>query len=74
MTKPNVLILLVTILPLILPLVCFSKDFGKKGHTYEIKEQAFLEMKDERLKGLDMKKHEEEMKARTSLLGHLNRC
>ena len=43
-----------------------AKDFGTRGHTYNIIEQPFLQMIDERLKKVDMdaerKKMEEALK------------
>lgn len=39
----------------------FAKDFGTKGHTYQIIEQPFLRMIDERLQKVDMKKEQEKM-------------
>ena len=38
-----------------------AKDFGTKGHTYQIIEQPFLRMIDERLQKVDMKKEQEKM-------------
>ena len=40
-----------------------AKDFGTKGHTYQIIEQPFLEMIDERLQKVDMQKEQEKMTA-----------
>ena len=40
-----------------------AKDFGIKGHTYQIIEQPFLRMIDERLQKVDMKKEQEKMTA-----------
>ena len=40
-----------------------AKDFGIKGHTYQIIEQPFLRMIDERLQKVDMEKEQEKMTA-----------
>jgi conjugal transfer pilus assembly protein TraW len=40
-----------------------AKDFGTRGHTYKIAEQGFLEMIDQRLQKVDMKKEREKMTA-----------
>ncbi len=42
-----------------------AKDFGKLGHTYEIAERNILEVINERLKKVDMKKIQEEAKTKT---------
>ncbi len=39
----------------------YAKDFGTRGHTYKIAEQAFLEMIEQRLQKVDMKKEQEKM-------------
>lgn len=54
----RLIILCVVILP---TLQAFAKDFGIKGHTYQIIEQPFLRMIDERLQKVDMKKEQEKM-------------
>lgn len=41
----------------------YAKDFGTRGHTYKIAEQAFLEMIDQRLQKVDMKKEQAKMTA-----------
>lgn len=41
----------------------YAKDFGTRGHTYKIAEQAFLEMIDQRLEKVDMKKEQAKMTA-----------
>lgn len=41
----------------------YAKDFGTRGHTYKITEQAFLEMIDQRLQKVDMKKEQAKMTA-----------
>jgi len=57
----NQLIILFTAIFATLPV--YAKDFGTKGHTYEIIEQPFLGMIDERLQKVDMKKEQEKMTA-----------
>ena len=42
-------------------LSAYAKDFGTRGHTYKIAEQAFLEMIDQRLQKVDMKKEQAKM-------------
>lgn len=41
----------------------FAKDFGTKGHAYQIIEQPFLRMIDERLQKVDIRKEQEKMTA-----------
>ena len=41
----------------------YAKDFGTRGHSYEIAEEAFLEMIDQRLQKVDIKKEQEKMTA-----------
>lgn len=41
----------------------YAKDFGTRGHTYKIAEQAFLEMIDQRLQKVDIKKEQAKMTA-----------
>lgn len=41
----------------------YAKDFGIKGHTYKITEQPFLQMIEERLQKVDIKKEQEKMTA-----------
>ena len=43
--------------------VALAKDFGIKGHVYEIEEQPFLQMIDERLQKVDMEKEKEKMQS-----------
>ena len=43
--------------------IAMAKDFGIKGHVYEIEEQPFLQMIDERLKKVDMEKEKQKMQA-----------
>jgi len=43
----------------------YAKDFGTRGHTYQIIEQPFLKMIDERLQKVDMQKEQEKMTAIT---------
>lgn len=57
----NQLIILFTVILVTLPV--HAKDFGTKGHTYQIIEQPFLRMIDERLQKVDMKKEQEKMTA-----------
>ena len=57
----NQLIILFTVILVTLPV--HAKDFGTKGHTYQIIEQPFLGMIDERLQKVDMKKEQEKMTA-----------
>ena len=38
-----------------------AKDFGTKGHTHQIVEQPFLQMINERLRGVDMEKEKQKM-------------
>lgn len=40
-----------------------AKDFGTRGHTYQIVEQGFLEMIDQRLQKVDMEKERKKMTA-----------
>lgn len=61
MIKNNRLIILCTVI--LVTLQAFAKDFGTKGHTYQIIEQPFLRMIDERLQKVDMKKEQEKMTA-----------
>ena len=57
----NQLIILFTAIFATLPV--YAKDFGIKGHTYQIIEQPFLRMIGERLQKVDMKKEQEKMTA-----------
>ena len=57
----NRLIILFSAILATLPV--YAKDFGTKGHTYQIIEQPFLEMIDERLQKVDMSKEREKMTA-----------
>ena len=61
--KKTLIILIVSI-----SVPALAKDFGTRGHTYNIIEQPFLQMIDERLKKVDMdaerKKMEEKVKDR----------
>lgn len=57
----NRLIILCVVILVTLP--AYTKDFGTKGHTYQIIEQPFLRMIDERLQKVDMKKEQEKMTA-----------
>lgn len=41
----------------------YAKDFGTRGHTYKIAEQGFLEMIDQRLQKVDIKKEQTKMTA-----------
>lgn len=59
MIKNNRLIVLCTVL--LVTLQAFAKDFGTKGHTYQIIEQPFLEMIIDRLQKVDMHKEQEKM-------------
>lgn len=61
MIKNNRLIILCAVI--LATLQAFAKDFGTKGHTYQIIEQPFLRMIDERLQKVDMKKEQEKMTA-----------
>ena len=61
MIKNNRLIILCAVI--LVTLHAFAKDFGTKGHTYQIIEQPFLRMIDERLQKVDMKKEQEKMTA-----------
>ncbi|WPY01629.1 Type IV conjugative transfer system TraW-like protein (plasmid) [Candidatus Trichorickettsia mobilis] len=61
MIKNNRLIILCTVI--LVTLQAFAKDLGTKGHTYQIIEQPFLRMIDERLQKVDMKKEQEKMTA-----------
>ena len=40
---------------------CLAKDFGTKGHSYHIAEQAFLEMIEQRLSRVDMEREQQKM-------------
>ena len=53
------LIILLMLILAILP--ADAKDFGTRGHSYQITEQEFLQMIAERLKKIDMKKEQERM-------------
>ena len=59
--KNSRLIILCTVI--LATLQAFAKDFGVRGHTYQIIEQPFLRMIDERLQKVDMKKEQEKMTA-----------
>ena len=48
---------------LLLVTTAYAKDFGTRGHTCKIAEQAFLEMIDQRLQKVDMKKEQAKMTA-----------
>jgi len=48
---------------LLLATSAYAKDFGTRGHTYQIVEQGFLEMIDQRLQKVDMEKEREKMTA-----------
>lgn len=61
MIKNNRLIILCMMV--LVTLQAFAKDFGTKGHTYQIIEQPFLRMIDERLQKVDMEKEQEKMTA-----------
>ena len=41
--------------------ITFAKDFGTRGHSYQITEQEFLQMIAERLNKIDMSKEQEKM-------------
>ena len=41
--------------------VCYGKDFGKFGHVYNIKEQPFLEMINDRLQKVDIEEEQKKM-------------
>lgn len=41
--------------------ITFAKDFGTRGHSYQITEQEFLQMIAERLNKIDMQKEQEKM-------------
>ncbi len=43
--------------------IAMSKDFGIKGHVYEIEEQPFLQMIDERLQKVDMEKEKQKIQS-----------
>lgn len=43
--------------------IAMAKDFGIKGHVYEIEEQPFLQMIDERLQKVDMEKEKQKMQS-----------
>jgi len=53
------------IIVLAINLKSYAKDFGTRGHTYQIIEQPFLKMIDERLQKVDMQKEQEKMTAIT---------
>ena len=57
------LTILITVILATLP--ANAKDFDTKGHTYQIIEQPFLKMIDERLQKVDMQKEQEKMTAIT---------
>jgi conjugal transfer pilus assembly protein TraW len=61
MIKNNRLIILYTVI--LATLSANAKDFGTNGHTYQIIEQPFLRMIDERLQKVDMKMEQEKMTA-----------
>ena len=52
---------LIIIIATISASVAHAKDFGTRGHTYKIAEQAFLEMIDHRLQKVDMEKEQAKM-------------
>ena len=54
---------LIIIIATISASVVQAKDFGTRGHTYQIVEQGFLEMIDQRLQKVDMEKEQEKMTA-----------
>ena len=54
---------ILVLLLLVTSSIAMSKDFGIKGHVYEIEEQPFLQMIDERLKKVDMEKERKKMQA-----------
>jgi conjugal transfer pilus assembly protein TraW len=54
---------LIIIIATISASVVQAKDFGTRGHTYQIVEQGFLEMIDQRLQKVDMEKEREKMTA-----------
>lgn len=60
--RNNKLIILVTVILAILP-AAYAKDFGARGHVYQIIEQPFLQMIDQGLQKVDMKKEQEKMTA-----------
>lgn len=51
------------LLLLVTSFIVMAKDFGIKGHVYEIEEQPFLQMIDERLQKVDMEKEKEKMQS-----------
>lgn len=54
---------MISIVLILIVSVVYAKDFGTKGHTYEIAEQGFLAMIDQRLQKVDMKKEQARMTA-----------
>jgi len=60
--RSNKLIILVTMILAIMP-AAYAKDFGTRGHVYQIIEQPFLQMIDQGLQKVDMKKEQKKMTA-----------
>jgi conjugal transfer pilus assembly protein TraW len=59
MIKQNIIM---TIFLLLMPFqIAYAKDFGVRGHTYQIQEQGFLEMIVERLQKVDIEKEQQKM-------------
>ena len=56
---------ILSILLLTINTTVMAKDFGVKGHLFQIEEQPFLQMIDERLQKVDMEKEKKKMQAIT---------
>ena len=62
--KLNITLIAMTLMSvIIMSFGANAKDFGTRGHTYPIIEQPFLQMIDERLQKVDIKKEQEKMTA-----------
>lgn len=57
----NSIVFVVIMLTMFIDIMTVAKDFGRRGHTFEVREEGFVKMLQRRLKDVNLEQHERKM-------------